>query len=117
MKSHNKNYEDKLNALYSQQKLTIANAEKLDVYDEELDGYIAFRIRNFMNSAVDPSSGVTLYYSKAEFIFERMKPFIPDMTMERLNEILTKMLRHGFMELKEGYYYSVKSSMANMPLV
>ena len=117
MNAHNKNFEDKLNALYSQQKLTIANAEKLDVYDEELDGYIAYRIRGFMNSDVDPASGVTIYYSKAEYIFDRMKPFIPDMTMERLNEILTKMLRHGFLELKENYYYSVKVSMANMPLI
>lgn len=117
MNSHNKNFEDKLNALYGQQKLTVANAEKLDVYDEKLDGYIAYRIRKFMNKAVDPSTGETIYYSKGEYIFDRIKSFIPDMTMQRLMEILSKMQRHGFLVLKEDYYYSVKASMANMPLI
>lgn len=117
MNSHNKNFEDKLNALYGQQNLTIANAEKLDVYDEELDGYIAFRIHKFMNRAVDPSTGEMIYYSKAEYMFDRMKSFIPDMTMQRLMEILSKMQRHGFVVFKEYYYYSVKASMVNMPLI
>ena len=28
--------------------MSLANAAKLDVTDDELDGYIAFRIRNYM---------------------------------------------------------------------
>ena len=117
MKAHNKNYEDKLNALYSQQKLSIENAAKLDVYDEELDGYVAFRIRKFMNSGVNQETGVTMYYSRIEYMLDRMTFFIPDMTMERLENIMKKMQLHGFVELKDGYYYSVKASMANRPLV
>ena len=48
MSPHNPNFEDKLNPLLSNHQMSLANAAKLDVTDEELDGYIAFRIRNYM---------------------------------------------------------------------
>lgn len=116
MNKHNSNFEDKLNPLHSRGKLSIANAEKLDVYDDEFDGFVAFRIRDFMNRGVVPETMATVFYSKAEYIHDRMKPYIPDMTMERLEEILTKMMRHGYMDFKDGEYYSMKVPMANTPL-
>lgn len=116
MNKHNTNFEDKLNNLFRQQQLSIAAAEQVDVYDDEFDGYVAYRLRNYMNQGVVPETGATIYYSKAEFILDRMLPFIPDMTQERLMGILNKMLRHDFLEFKDGYYYSVKVPMANMPL-
>lgn len=116
MNKHNSSFEDKLNPLHSRGKLSIANAEKLDVYDDEFDGFVAFRIRDFMNRGVVPETMATVFYSKAEYIHDRMKPYIPDMTMERLEEILTKMMRHGYMDFKDGEYYSMKVPMANTPL-
>lgn len=116
MNNHNRNFEDKLNSLHSQGKLSIENAEKLDVYDDEFDGFVAFRIREFMNRGVDPETMVTIFYSKAEYILDRIKSYIPDMTMERLEEILTKMMHHGYMDFKDGVYNSMKVPMANMPL-
>lgn len=89
MGNHNTNFEDKLNSLHSQGKLSIENAEKLDVYDDEFDGFVAFRIRNFMTKGVAPETMTTVFYSKAEFILDRIKSYIPDMTIERLEYILT----------------------------
>ena len=38
------------------------------------------------------------------------------MTIERLEYILTKMMHHGYMDFKNGDYYSLRVPMANMPL-
>ena len=41
---HNSNFEDKLNPLISQGKMSLTNATKLDVTEEEMDGYIAIYV-------------------------------------------------------------------------
>ena len=113
MSPHNPNFEDKLNPLLSNHQMSLANATKLDVTDDELDGYIAFRIRNYMqkDEGIPP-----LFYADENYIFEHLKASFPDITMERVRHIIRKMEQHGFLERRHNLLYSVKVPMANMPL-
>ena len=113
---HNSNFEDKLNALFSSQKMSFADAAKLDVTEDEMDGYIAFRIRNHMQKGVDPTTRATVFYADENSIYQSMLPFYPDITMERIQSIIAKMERHGFFVCQNALWYSVKVPMANMPL-
>ena len=112
MKTHDSNFEDTLNKLSSRNKMSLANVAKLDVTDEELDGYIAFRIRNHMKV----EEGTLTYYADENYIFESLKASIPDITKERTQVIISKMERHGFLARKNDMLYSVKETMANIPL-
>lgn len=114
---NNYNFEDKLNPLISQGKMSLANATKLDVTDDELDGYIAYRIRNHMQRGVDPTTMATVFYADANYIYDSMRPFFPDITIERVQCIVAKMERHGYFVRHNALWYSVKVPMANMPLV
>lgn len=114
---HNSNFEDKLNPLISQGKMSLANATKLDVTEDELDGYIAFRIRNHMQKGVDPTTMATVFYADETYIYQSMLPFFPDITIERVQSIVAKMERHGYFVRHNALWYSVKVPMANMLLV
>lgn len=114
---HNSNFEDKLNPLISQGKMSLANAAKLDVTDDELDGYTAFRIRIHMQKGVDPTTKATVFFADETYIHQSMLPFFPDITIERVQSIIAKMERHGFFVRKNDQWYSVKVPLANMPLV
>lgn len=114
---HNSNFEDKLNPLISQGKISLANATKLDVTEDELDGYIAFRIRNHMQKCVDPTTKATVFFADETYIHQSMLPFFPDITIERVQCIVAKMERHGYFVRHNALWYSVKVPMANMPLV
>ena len=114
---HNSNFEDKLNPLISQGKMSLTNATKLDVTEEEMDGYIAFRIRNHMQRSVDPTTMATVFYADETYIYQSMFPFFPDITIERVQSIIAKMERHRFLVRQNNLLYSVKVPMANMPLV
>ena len=113
MSPHNPNFEDKLNPLLSSHQMSLANAAKLDVTDDELDGYIAFHIRNYMqkDEGIPP-----LFYADENYIFEHLKTSFPDITMERVRHIIRKMEQHGFLIHQNGQWYSVKIPMANLPL-
>lgn len=117
MIKHNPNFEDKLNPLISQGKMSLANAAKLDVTDDEMDGYIAFRIRNHMQRAVDSTTMSTVFFADENFIYENMRPFFPDIKIERVQSIIKKMERHGYFVHRNDMWYSVKVPMANMPLI
>lgn len=97
--------------------MSFANAAKLDVTDEEMDGYIAFRIRNHMQKGVDLTTMVTVFYADENYIYTSMRPFYTDITMERIQSIIAKMERHGFFVRQNALWYSVKVPMANMPLI
>ena len=113
MSPHNLNFEDKLNPLLSNHQMSLANAAKLDVTDDELDGYIAFRIRNYMQK----DEGISpLFYADETYILNRLRACFPDITMERVRHIIRKMEQHGFLAHQNGQWYSVKIPMANLPL-
>ena len=113
MSPHNPNFEDKLNPLLSNHQMSLANAAKLDVTDDELDGYIAFRIRNYMqkDEGIPP-----LFYADETYILNRLRACFPDITLERVRHIIRKMEQHGFLIHQNGQWHSVKIPMANLPL-
>lgn len=113
MSPHNPNFEDKLNPLLSNHQMSLANAAKLDVTDDELDGYIAFRIRNYMQKDEEATPS---FYADENYIFEHLKASFPDITLERTQSIIGKMEQHGFLERHNNLLYSVKVPMANFPL-
>lgn len=117
MIKHNPNFEDKLNPLISQGKMSLANAAKLDVTDDEMDGYIAFRIRNHMQTAYDPSLQCNVHFADAQYIYNNMRPFYPDLTPERLDSILNIMMMKGYLQVSNGLLYSVKVPLPNHPLL
>ena len=80
--------------------------------DEELDGYIAFRIRNYMQKGEDTPP---FFYADETYILNRLRTCFPDITMERVRHIIRKMEQHGFLIHQNGPWNSVKK-MANLPL-
>ena len=113
MTTHNPNFEDKLNPLLARHKISLANAANLDVTDDELDGYIAFRIRNYMQKDEEATPS---FYADENYIFEHLKASFPDITMERTQSIICKMERKGYLSRQDNLLYSVKVPMANFPL-
>lgn len=55
--------------------MPLANAAKLHMTDDERDGYIAFRIRNYMQKGEDTPPS---FYADETYIFNRLRAYFPD---------------------------------------
>lgn len=109
-------FAEKMDKLVFYDQILLADARYIDIMEDEIDGYVAYKIQRFMNKfVINPKSFI--YYNATEGeIRERMKAFLPDITDDHITRILEKMLQHGFIHKKGELYHLDKMPKRNMAL-
>lgn len=83
-------FAEKMDKLIFYDQILLEDSRYIGITEDEIDGYIAYKIQRFMNKyVINPK--IFIYYNATENeIRERMKAFMPDITDEHITHILEK---------------------------
>lgn len=109
-------FAEKMDQLIFNDQILLADAICIGITDEEIDGYIAYKIQRFMDKYVINTKSFIYYNATEEHIREHMKTFLPDVSDEHITCVLTKMVQHGFIHKKGELYDLDKMPKRNVEL-
>lgn len=109
-------FAEKMDKLIFYNQILLADACYIGLMEDEIDGYIAYKIQRFMNKFVINPQCFIYYNATENEIRERMKAFVPDITDEHIMRILEKMVLHGFIHKKSELYHLDKMPKKNVIL-
>lgn len=107
---------EKIEKLKYEGTIQIADAKCVGLSDEEIDSYIAYKMRDFMRRGEIAFNHVAFYKAENEYIWQHLKLVFPDITKDRFHNIITLMIKNRLVHIRKGFIHSDKIPKRNKQL-